>query len=174
MIADWIKEWAIPLSAGVTFFLAIAAFWAIWQNYTFRKNDRKRERIMRSAEELYRWAEESLRLFYLPYNANQEEIYNGFTGIVNKAVAATASAKIVGDKFTELVDRAFPALSSFYSIIKEKRRQGHKQAEEQVVEEFKISFSDLTFHLDLLRTWDYDYRAFIKEVRAHDFPTSAP
>lgn len=29
MIADWIKEWAIPLSAGATFLLAIAAFWNI-------------------------------------------------------------------------------------------------------------------------------------------------
>ena len=40
-MADWLKEWALVISAGVTLLLAIAAFWAIWQNYQIYK--RKRE-----------------------------------------------------------------------------------------------------------------------------------
>ena len=37
----WLKEWAVPLSAGVTFLLALAAFWAIWQNYSIHKKKMK-------------------------------------------------------------------------------------------------------------------------------------
>jgi len=52
MIADWIKEWAIPLSAGATFLLALAAFWAIWQNKRIQKRNR-RERLL---NEIIEWA----------------------------------------------------------------------------------------------------------------------
>jgi hypothetical protein len=48
----WLKEWAVPLSAGATFLLALAAFWAIWQNYQFKKRERK-ERLL---NEIIDWA----------------------------------------------------------------------------------------------------------------------
>lgn len=54
MIAEWIKEWAIPLSAGITLLLALAAFWAIWQNYQFHK----RERNERLLNEIIEWVTE--------------------------------------------------------------------------------------------------------------------
>ncbi|MFC1860471.1 hypothetical protein ACFLYC_02730 [Chloroflexota bacterium] len=40
-MADWLKEWAVPLSAGVTLLLAIAAFWAINDNRHARIVDKK-------------------------------------------------------------------------------------------------------------------------------------
>jgi hypothetical protein len=45
-IGQWLKDWAVPLSAGGTFLVAVAAFWTIWQNKRFRKKDRK-ERLLK-------------------------------------------------------------------------------------------------------------------------------
>lgn len=38
---EWLKEWAVPLSAGATFLLAAAAFWAIWQNRRMHQKEFK-------------------------------------------------------------------------------------------------------------------------------------
>lgn len=54
MVVDWIKDWAIPLSASATFLLAIAAFWAIFQNRNIQKRNR-RESIL---NEIIDWATE--------------------------------------------------------------------------------------------------------------------
>lgn len=39
-------ETLLAISAGATFLLALAAFWAIWQNYNFRKEEKK-ERLLK-------------------------------------------------------------------------------------------------------------------------------
>ena len=51
-VTDWLKEWVVPLSAGTTFLLAIAAFLAIWQNHSLQKRERK-ERLL---NEIIEWA----------------------------------------------------------------------------------------------------------------------
>ena len=75
-------ETLLAFSAGATFLLALAAFWAIWQNYRFRKKDRERLRKERAATELYKWGEEAQRLFYLSYHQYKDEIYNGIGSAV--------------------------------------------------------------------------------------------
>lgn len=50
-------ETLLAIGAGATFLLAIAAFWAIWQNYIFRKEDRERDFKRRSLKEINDWAE---------------------------------------------------------------------------------------------------------------------
>ena len=52
MIANWIKEWAIPLSAGATFLLALGAFLAIWQT----RKTQEREHKHRLLNEIIEWA----------------------------------------------------------------------------------------------------------------------
>jgi len=42
----------LAISAGATFLLALAAFWAIWQNHSLRKKERK-ERLL---SEIIEWA----------------------------------------------------------------------------------------------------------------------
>jgi hypothetical protein len=42
----------LAISAGATFLLAVAAFWAIWQNYSLQKRER-RERLL---NEIIEWA----------------------------------------------------------------------------------------------------------------------
>lgn len=46
-----IENW-LAISAGATFLLALAAFWAIWQNYRLHKKER-RERLL---NEIIEWA----------------------------------------------------------------------------------------------------------------------
>ena len=48
--------WFLAASAGATLFLAIAAFWAIWQNYSLHKRERK-ERLL---NEIIEWATQIL------------------------------------------------------------------------------------------------------------------
>ena len=158
--------WFLAASAGAMLLLAIAAFWAIWQNYSFRKEDRKRERRVRSADELCGWVEEARRLLYSPYYDRKDEINSGLKELARKAVAATAAAILVGDEFAGLTKRATQALVGFHSAIKAEIKED-KPVDKSVTEEFQSTFESLYFYLSLLRTWDYDYDAFIKEARTH-------
>ncbi len=68
MAADWIKEWALPLSAGATFLLALAAAFAIWQNYRFRKGQKTFTLKTTALDEIYRWIMElriTIRLYLI-------------------------------------------------------------------------------------------------------------
>ncbi len=156
----------LAISTATTFLLALAAFWAIWQNYSFRKEDRKRERRVRSADELCGWVEKARRLFYSPYYDRKDEINSGLKELVRKAVAATAAAILVGDEFAGLTKRAAQALIGFHSAIRTEIKE-NKPIDKSVTEEFQDTFESLYFYLSLLRTWDYDYDAFIKEARTH-------
>jgi len=150
--------------AVVTFLLAVAAFWSVWQNYKFRKEDRLRETKERSANELCLWVDEALRLFYLPYNTNKEEIYIGLIKILNIVPAATAASIILGNEFLGLIKRANNALVNYFGEIKEKRKGNNRPINESIINEFDISFSGLQLYLNLLRTWDYNYKLFIKDA----------
>ena len=169
---EWLKEWALPLSAGATLLLAGTAFWAIWQNYRFRREDRKREHCARSTDELCRWTDEALRLFYLPYNnKNKDIIYQGLQDLLRAGVAMTAAAIIVGPEFEELTKRALSALAKYYFAIKAKRTE-NKQVDKPLITEFATSFSGLELYLNLLRTWDFEYDEFIKSVSQDELPLS--
>lgn len=54
-------DWALVLAIA-TFSLAGAAFWAIWQNYSFRKKDRKRLIKERALITVRNWANDALGL----------------------------------------------------------------------------------------------------------------
>ncbi len=166
-ISTWLKDWAMPLSAGATFLLALAAFWAILQNYSFRKKDRERLRKERAATELYKWEEEAQRLFYLSYHQHKDEIYNGIGSAVLKIAAVTTSAIILGNEFIALTNRVTKALADYFSEIKREREHG-KIIDDHVVGEFEACFYGLELYLEVLRIWDYDYDAFIKDCKAND------
>ncbi|MBA7694025.1 hypothetical protein ES703_102625 [subsurface metagenome] len=163
-MADWLKEWALAISAGVTLLLAIAAFWTIWQSYRFRKKDRRRERSARAVDELCRWVDETLRLFYLPYSSNKEEIHKGLIEKMNLAVASTATAIILGKEFEGLVGRANKALTSYSGALQKKRGGDTEPFDKAIIEEFRVSFHGLQLYINLLRTWDYNYKAFIQDA----------
>jgi len=84
MILEWIKEWALPLSAGATLVLAIAAFLAIWQNRNLQKKERK-ERLL---NEIIEWARDvATCAFSIPAPMMFEDITAGLeTPAVEKMV----------------------------------------------------------------------------------------
>lgn len=56
----------LAISAGATFLLALAAFWAIWQNYSFRKKEHKQRllnEIIEWAEMVAHWRSEGKNIF---------------------------------------------------------------------------------------------------------------
>lgn len=57
-------EFWLAISAGATFILALAAFWAIWQTHGIQKRERK-ERLL---NEIIEWAEDVARLNFKIYN----------------------------------------------------------------------------------------------------------
>jgi len=166
LIFNFLDEWASAGGPIFTLLLALAAFWAIWQNYNFRKKDRERLRKERTATELYEWVEEAQRLFYLPYNQHKDEIYNGISNAVLKIAAMTTAAIILGDEFEALIKRVTNALVGYFSEMKEKRKHG-KKIDDHVIEEFEVCFYGLELYLEVLRIWDYDYDAFIKDCKAN-------
>ncbi len=157
------KNW-VAISALATLILALVASGTIWQNYRFRKEDRHRERSARAVDELCRWTDEALRLFYLPYNSNKEEIHKGLIEKMNLAVASTATAIILGKEFEGLVGRANKALVSYSGAIQKKRRGDTKPLDKAIIEEFRVLFHGLQLYINLLRTWDYNYKAFIQDA----------
>jgi len=76
-------------------------------------------------------------------------------------VAMAAAAIIVGPEFEGLTDRALSALIDYRAAV------GTKEIKKQVITEFRTSFNGLELYLNLLRTWDFEYNAFIKDVRQH-------
>jgi len=53
-ITEWIKEWALPLSAGATFLLSLATFWSILELRSARKDERRDHAL----DNILTWAEE--------------------------------------------------------------------------------------------------------------------
>jgi len=158
--------WIITAGSVATLLLAIAAFWVIYQNYRFRKQDRRRECVERAAGELYTWAKEGLRRVYLTGSENRDErVKDGLSGLIMQNVAVMTAATIVGAEFVGLTRRTQIALSDFYSAILAKIEKGETPKKE-VWLEFEGCFHSLAFYLDVLRIWDHNYNAFIKDARS--------
>lgn len=119
-------ETLLAISAGATFLLALAAFWAIWQSYIFRKKDRKRLIKERALIVVRNWVKETVELMML--NAKYESEHNkpsfnfGRPTLENIQIAkgkllreyeeTLISAKFWTDLF-DLVDEASKMLGKF-------------------------------------------------------------
>ena len=114
-ISDWITLAAVivALALGIS---------SIKQTQRLQK----RERSVRAAEELRIWSEESLKLFYLPYDFNKEQIYSGLGELTSKSVAMVAASTIVGHEFFNIATKAEKALNNYYKAIQAKRTESKK------------------------------------------------
>ena len=155
----------LAFSALATLFLALAAFWTIWENRQTRREDREKERKGRSAEELCKWAEEALRLYYLPYNYHKDEIKDGLSNLIVKNMMVVIAATIIGNEFIEPTKKAEHALARFYGLIKDRYYDKvSKPFDETLLKEFEGAFYTLLSYLYVLRLWDYDYRRFLDDA----------
>ncbi len=158
------NDW-LAFSALATLLLALAAFWTIWDNRQTRRETRKREHTARSADELCAWAEESLRLYYLPYNYHKDEIKDGLSNLTIKNMVMVIAATIIGTEFIEPTKTAENALARFYGIIEDRYYQKvNKPVDKTASEEFESAFYTLLSYLYVLRLWDYDYGRFLDDA----------
>jgi len=159
---DW-----IGLSVVATLLLAIAAFWTISENRYRREKDRETERKARSTKELCEWAEEALRLYYLPYNYYKEQIAQGLIGLVTKNMLMSIAATIIGDELIEPTKRAEEALTDYCNMTKDiyyQKKRIEPSTREDLGKKFEEAFYPILTYLYVLRYWDYDYCQFLKEA----------
>ena len=160
----------LAFSASATLLLALAAFWAIWTNRQTRREDREKESKARSAEELSKWAEEALRLYYLPYNDYKEQIAQGLIGLVTKNMLMSIAAIIIGDEFIKPTKRAEEALTDYCRMTRDRYYQKQRiepPTLKALENEFEETFYLLLTYLYLLRYWDYDYHRFLEDAMEH-------
>lgn len=164
ILYDIDDKW-LAFSSLATLLLALAAFWAIWENRRMRKEDREEKRSASSADELCRWAEEALRLYYLPYNYNKDEIKNGLSVLVIKNMLVITLATIIGNEFTEPTKRVSKALAEYYGLIKDKYYNKKVTGDnEDILKEFEDAFYTLLSYLYVLRICDYSYSRFLDDA----------
>ena len=118
--ANWLIEWAVPLSAGATFLLAIAAFWAIWQNYSFRKKDRSLGFQIDVLNEVRNWTAEAVKLGF-QYNRSTNAAGTHQVAILLDDIAKNTD-------FADLAIRLFPdelkdATLAVMNVLSTKQRQ---------------------------------------------------
>lgn len=156
----------LAFSSFATLLLALAAFWAIWDNRQTRREERKREHTARSADELSSWAEEALRLYYLPFNYHKDEIKDGLSNLMIKNMVMVIAATIIGDEFIEPTKRAETALAKYCEVVRDMYYKGViKLAKETaLIAEFEDAFYSLLSYLYVLRYWDYDYFHFLNDA----------
>jgi len=151
MMADWTKEWAIVISAGATFILAIAAFLAIWQNRLLQNRER-RERLL---NEIIEWAEDirqsslesidpSKMIFGNPLMQIDPQmeflrLWNKCQGLNKKgAYMEKAIAKVFGGNLLSAVEKIIQKLNETIEILGDCLTRKAKENIEKV-EEYKKS-----------------------------------
>jgi len=120
-----IDTW-LAISAGATFLLAIAAFWAIWQNYKFRKRDRKRHLKEQALIMVRNWVHDAVGLMtlnaqYTDEHQRPEFNYGKLTlekiqvlkdKLLRESEETLISAQLWPELFT-LVDESYNTLNEF-------------------------------------------------------------
>ena len=137
-IPTWLKDWAIPLSAGATFLLALAAFGAIWQSYIFRKKDRKRLIKERALIVVRNWVKETVELMML--NAKYESEHNkpGFNfGRPTLENIQIAKGKLLREYEETLISAKF--WTDLFDLVDEASKMLEKFIEDGMAENLKLS-----------------------------------
>ncbi len=110
-------ETLLAISAGATFLLALAAFWAIWQNYRIRDKDRKLNFRLRLLDEVRDWAHEAVKLGFLYNRAKSKpemsRIINMIEDVAKTVDVANIAAQVFGNELIDPVNRALNVLTKY-------------------------------------------------------------
>ena len=103
----------LAISAGATFLLALAAFWAILQNYKFRKEDRRIQALYRTRS----WAEKSIQLLTIAVPLQEKEAMEALKTNIQiiraESLSALADAEVLGGEVKHKVQRAVHNFNNF-------------------------------------------------------------
>ena len=137
-------EFWLAISAGATFLLALAAFWAIWQNYKFRKYDIDKEAIDKSLERIRQWAEKSLEELVTPNTKFSEsrdfELLTKIEIINAKCLNIFEDARRVGG---ETQARLHIAQSAVLQLIEDVKKGKHRKYSAKEWEEIARKLADV-------------------------------
>ncbi len=111
-IDQWLKEWAIVISGGATFLLALAAFLAIWQNH----NLQKREQRQRLLNEIIEWAIEILKCG-TEWNIRDVALYSA---TIKHEIFLKRERQSLRDKFEVIYQKNLPYIQQLGSYFPEK------------------------------------------------------
>ena len=95
----------LAISAGATFLLALAAFWAIWQNHSLQKRER-RERLL---NEIIDWAKKSAESAIYRQKTEPHELWNAKLNYKN--------CRAVSEYIKEIAASSFSTLSSHINDV---------------------------------------------------------
>jgi len=146
-IPNWLKEWAMP---GATFLLALAAFWAIWQNYRVRKEDRQRILKTRALRVVRDWVNEATELMILNAKYSDEcrskdlpkmrktleDIQSAKMELIKMSEDVFSSARLFGSDLFSPVDKAYQTLIEFVKEGMAEKTDIDKQYRHNFVREF--------------------------------------
>ena len=110
----------LAISAGATFLLALAAFWAIWQNYSFRKKDRELNIKLETLDEIRNWANELYYLIFLASTCDESEqwqLVSRFTPVIRDGVTILQAACIFKGLLEEKADAVGSLVEQFHTAL---------------------------------------------------------
>jgi len=117
---SWDTNTWLAVSAGATFLLAIAAFWAIWQNYRFRKQDRELNIKSQALDEICDWVNETFQLMDLSYSPDEgkkREARMRFQLVGVTGASMIVAAAIFGSEMVEKVKVALKSIEKFNVVL---------------------------------------------------------
>lgn len=123
MIADWIKEWAIVISGCATFLLAVAAFWAIWQNHRFKKEDKELNIKSKVLNDINDWIKEAYQVVVFSGSSNNRDrmiMRQKMTNIVRDCYPMSRISPIIGKEFEEKVNVVVECILKIFEHTKVK------------------------------------------------------
>jgi hypothetical protein len=106
---------------------------------------------------LCQWAEEALRLRYLPYNYHKEDVAEGLVGLTTKNMLMIIAAEIIGDAFIEPTKKAEEALTNYCNMIRDRfyqKKQIRPQTIDRLNSELEGALYPLLTYLYVLRYWE--------------------
>jgi len=110
----------LAISAGATFLLALAAFWAIWQNYLIRRKDRELSVKIQALDEINEWANNLLQAV-MSLGARDERSKLELQRMIRYALSVETSilklTQIFSGELEEKVNNANKSVSKIWKIL---------------------------------------------------------
>jgi hypothetical protein len=129
----------LAVSAGATFLLALAAFWAIWQNHVIQEKERK----ARLLNEIQKWASEALSLILSRFatvqikQKSEAVVWEELKFLAKDNLSIQSAAAGFGSELSETVNNAIEALNNYAGITRSglaSERPTHQKSSKEYLE----------------------------------------
>ena len=140
----------LAISAGATFLLALAAFWAIWQNHQIQKRERK-ERLL---NEIIEWAEDVARWNFKSFNFIEAQISeeSWVESSLGEIVSQFQAVEAKGAYINTIVLSSFKGKRKLLTAVKAVNKEIRKFADVSMKRlDNEVTPEEVTKHMNLLR-----------------------